>query len=72
MNLDPEDEKKNLWISTSKGLVCLNITTDKIKIYTNITGTLNDQFNFSSASDVSKNARRAYITTTTALAKCFT
>eukprot|EP01035_Chromulina_nebulosa_P000862 gene862-1160_t len=44
-----EDEKKNLWISTSKGLVCLNPATEKLKIYTSITGTLNDQFNFSSA-----------------------
>ena len=41
--------KKNLWVSTSKGLVCLNPATERITIYTKDNGLLNDQFNFSSA-----------------------
>ena len=44
-----EDGKKNLWISTSKGLVCFNPATEQLIVYTTVTGTLNDQFNFNSA-----------------------
>jgi ligand-binding sensor domain-containing protein/signal transduction histidine kinase/DNA-binding response OmpR family regulator len=41
-----EDEKKNLWISTSKGLLSFNKATEKIKIYTKANGLLSDQFNY--------------------------
>src|SRR5436190_21776284 len=44
-----EDAKKNLWISTSKGLTCFNPTTEQVTVYTKANGLLNDQFNFSSA-----------------------
>ena len=44
-----EDDKKNLWISTSKGLVCFNPATEQVTVYTKANGLLNDQFNFSSA-----------------------
>lgn len=44
-----EDDQKNLWISTSKGLVCFNPATESLKTYTRSNGILNDQFNFNSA-----------------------
>lgn len=45
-----EDEKnKNLWISTSRGLVCFNPLTEQTIIYTRANGILSDQFNFNSA-----------------------
>jgi signal transduction histidine kinase/ligand-binding sensor domain-containing protein/AraC-like DNA-binding protein len=44
-----EDDNKNLWISTSRGLVCFNIATDAIKVYTKANGLLSDQFNYNSA-----------------------
>lgn len=44
-----EDNEKNLWISTTRGLVSLNITTRNIKIYTKASGLLSDQFNYNSA-----------------------
>ena len=44
-----EDNRKNLWISTTRGLVCLNILTQGIKIYTKANGLLSDQFNYNSA-----------------------
>jgi signal transduction histidine kinase len=40
---------ENLWISTSKGLLCFNPSTEQLNIYTRVNGLLNDQFNFSSA-----------------------
>ncbi len=44
-----EDEKKNLWITTTRGLVCYNHAASSIKIYTKANGLLNDQFNYNSA-----------------------
>ncbi|MCS3736669.1 hybrid sensor histidine kinase/response regulator transcription factor [Mucilaginibacter dorajii] len=44
-----EDDNKNLWISTSRGLVCFNIVTNAIKVYTKANGLLSDQFNYNSA-----------------------
>jgi len=44
-----EDEKKNLWITTTRGLVCFNPLTKTIKIYTKANGLLSDQFNYNSA-----------------------
>jgi len=44
-----KDEKNNLWISTSKGLACLDPKTDAIKVYTTANGLISDQFNFNSA-----------------------
>ncbi len=44
-----EDEKGNLWISTTKGLVCMDPVTGNKTVYTRDNGLLNDQFNFSSA-----------------------
>ncbi|MDN5287082.1 MAG: response regulator [Mucilaginibacter sp.] len=44
-----EDDNKNLWISTTRGLVCFNIPTKDIKVYTRTSGLLSDQFNYNSA-----------------------
>lgn len=44
-----QDSKKNLWVSTSKGLVCFNPVSEKVQIYTKANGLLNDQFNYNSA-----------------------
>lgn len=44
-----EDNKKNLWITTTKGLVCYNPTTSYLKVYTKADGLLSDQFNYNSA-----------------------
>ncbi|RVT97301.1 response regulator [Mucilaginibacter limnophilus] len=41
-----EDDKKNLWISTSKGLAAFNIVTEKVKVYTKDNGLLSNQFNY--------------------------
>ena len=43
-----EDGGKNLWISTSRGLVRFDIATEKMLIYTKASGLLNDQFNYNS------------------------
>ncbi len=43
-----EDGHKNLWITTSKGLVCYNLGTKNINIYTTANGLLSDQFNYNS------------------------
>ena len=43
-----EDSLKNLWITTSKGLVCFNSSTKKIIVYTTANGLLSDQFNYNS------------------------
>ena len=40
---------KNLWISTTRGLVCMNMHTNTIKVYTKANGLLSDQFNYNSA-----------------------
>jgi len=44
-----EDDSKNLWVSTSHGLVCLNLVTGNQHIYTKANGLLSDQFNYNSA-----------------------
>ncbi|MEP6683103.1 MAG: two-component regulator propeller domain-containing protein [Parafilimonas sp.] len=44
-----EDEKKNLWITTTKGLACFNPVTAYLKVYTKANGLLSDQFNYNSA-----------------------
>lgn len=43
-----EDDNNNLWVTTSKGLVRMNVTRDKIAVYTKANGLLNDQFNYNS------------------------
>lgn len=45
-----EDDNRRLWISTTKGLVCLDIGTEQvIAVYSKANGLLSDQFNFNSA-----------------------
>jgi len=44
-----EDNSKNLWVSSLKGLICLNIATEKVKVYTRANGLITDQFNYNSA-----------------------
>ena len=43
-----EDDKKALWVTTSKGLVKLDILTNNTTVYTKANGLLNDQFNYNS------------------------
>jgi ligand-binding sensor domain-containing protein/signal transduction histidine kinase len=44
-----EDASKNLWISTSRGLVSLNLLNQSLKVYTKANGLLSDQFNYNSS-----------------------
>jgi signal transduction histidine kinase/ligand-binding sensor domain-containing protein/DNA-binding response OmpR family regulator len=44
-----EDDNQNLWVSTTRGLVCLHINSKNIKVYTRASGLLSDQFNYNSA-----------------------
>lgn len=44
-----EDNDGNLWVSSLKGLICINLKTEKIKVYTKANGLITDQFNYSSA-----------------------
>lgn len=44
-----EDNSGNLWISSLKGLICYNIASEKIKVYTKANGLITDQFNYHSA-----------------------
>lgn len=44
-----EDNEKSLWISTTRGLVNLNLITEKTKTYTKANGILSDQFNYNSS-----------------------
>lgn len=44
-----EDNHKNIWVSSLKGLICLNLKTEKIKVYTQSNGLITDQFNYASA-----------------------
>ena len=44
-----EDDSKHLWISSLKGLICLDLKTEKFKIYTKSNGLITNQFNFNSA-----------------------
>jgi signal transduction histidine kinase/ligand-binding sensor domain-containing protein len=43
-----EDNKKNLWITTSKGLVRMDLIDNTTTVYTKARGLLNDQFNYNS------------------------
>ncbi len=43
-----EDNQKNLWVTTSKGLVKLDILHNTTTVYTKAKGLLNDQFNYNS------------------------
>ena len=43
-----EDNKKNLWVTTSKGLVKYDIINNTTAVYTKAKGLLNDQFNYNS------------------------
>ncbi|WP_374164046.1 two-component regulator propeller domain-containing protein [Arcticibacter sp. MXS-1] len=44
-----EDETGHLWISSLKGLICMDMHTYKFKVYTKANGLITDQFNFNSA-----------------------
>lgn len=44
-----EDNDGNLWISSLKGLICFNIATEKLKVFTRANGLITDQFNYRSA-----------------------
>lgn len=44
-----QDARLQVWISTSRGLACLNPANGQIKTYTVSNGLLSDQFNYSSA-----------------------
>jgi signal transduction histidine kinase/ligand-binding sensor domain-containing protein len=43
-----EDRQKTFWITTSKGLVNLDMAQGKLTVYTKADGLLNDQFNYNS------------------------
>lgn len=43
-----QDNSEKMWITTSRGLVCMDPVTEEIKVFTSINGILNDQFNYSS------------------------
>lgn len=43
-----EDNSGRLWITTSRGLACLNPASGKIRVFTTINGLLNNQFNYNS------------------------
>ncbi|HEX2533141.1 MAG TPA: two-component regulator propeller domain-containing protein, partial [Chitinophagaceae bacterium] len=43
-----EDDGHKIWVTTSKGLVCLNRATGGLKVFTTANGLLNDQFNYNS------------------------
>lgn len=44
-----EDQSKRLWLSTLRGLVCLDLKTERFKTYTQSNGLITDQFNYNSA-----------------------
>ncbi len=44
-----EDNKHNLWVSTSKGLIRFNPSTKEVKVFSKTQGLLTDQFNYRSA-----------------------
>jgi signal transduction histidine kinase/ligand-binding sensor domain-containing protein len=44
-----EDSSKHLWISSLKGLICLDLQTEQCKTYTQSNGLITDQFNYNSA-----------------------
>lgn len=44
-----EDNSKHLWISSLKGLICLDLRTEQCRTYTQSNGLITDQFNYNSA-----------------------
>ena len=44
-----EDNSKRLWVSTLRGLICMDLKTGKFKTYTQSNGLITDQFNYNSA-----------------------
>ncbi|WP_114792508.1 ligand-binding sensor domain-containing protein [Niabella yanshanensis] len=44
-----EDDKKRLWVSSLKGLICLDKRTEQVRVYTRSNGLITDQFNYNSA-----------------------
>jgi ligand-binding sensor domain-containing protein/signal transduction histidine kinase len=44
-----EDDSKHLWVSTLRGLICMDLLTEKFKTYTRSNGLITDQFNYNSA-----------------------
>ena len=44
-----EDDRGQLWITSSGGLICLNPATRQLRLYSKPDGLLNDQFNYRSA-----------------------
>ncbi|WP_431213555.1 ligand-binding sensor domain-containing protein [Puia sp. P3] len=44
-----EDGMRRLWVSTLRGLVCLDLRTEKISVYTKSNGLITNQFNYGSA-----------------------
>ena len=43
-----EDNQRNIWLSTNKGLAMLNPKSGAIRVFTSTSGLLNDQFNYKS------------------------
>ena len=43
-----EDKGGNLWITTTRGLVCFDPRSKKLNVYTTASGLLSDQFNYNS------------------------
>lgn len=44
-----EDHSKHLWISSLKGLICLDLRTERVSVYTQSNGIITNQFNYRSA-----------------------
>ncbi len=44
-----EDDEKRLWVSSLKGLICLDKRTEQVCVYTRSNGLITDQFNYNSA-----------------------
>lgn len=44
-----EDNKRNLWVTTSKGLVRFDTEKEEMRVFTQASGLLSDQFNYNSA-----------------------
>ncbi|MBS1605005.1 MAG: histidine kinase, partial [Bacteroidetes bacterium] len=44
-----EDSAHRLWISSLRGLICLDLRTEKISVYTKSNGLITNQFNYGSA-----------------------
>lgn len=44
-----EDSSNHLWIGSSKGLICFDLHTEQVKVYTKANGLITDQFNYNSA-----------------------